>query len=121
MRRLHIAIIAVVVVALGATSWALLRKNHDPYAGLKCPDDYANGQDRTAGFQKFVDIYDEQHASSSSADLMLARQEFFRAHGCTAALQRLADYDSGNIDPETKAMIEGIVDDYFDSPASGSQ
>lgn len=76
------------------------------YAHLRCPDDYPTSEDRQVGFQEFVDIYTQNYPQGSNVELMTARRQFYHDHSCVAALQRIADYDAGRVDSETKAIVE---------------
>ena len=83
------------------------------FSALRCPDEYANSKDRIKAFDMFVSAFFEVNSGTTYADLALARHEFYVEFNCTEALKRESDYMNGNVDPETRASIERIMQETF--------
>ena len=63
-------------------------KRNDPYADLKCPDDYDNREEQMIGFNKFLDRYLDKNPAASGQDIQNERLMFFEKHNCVAGLER---------------------------------
>lgn len=85
----------------------------EEFSALRCPDEYQNSEDRIKGFDMFVSAFFEINPGATYADLAQARHEFYVEFNCTEALKRESDYLSGNVDPETQASIERVMDEAF--------
>lgn len=61
----------------------------------------------------FVSAFFEINPGATYADLAQARHDFYVEFNCTDALKRESDYQSGNLDPETKQAVEKIINQTF--------
>src|SRR3989344_7787238 len=85
----------------------------EEFSALRCPDTYANSQDRIKGFDMFVSAFFEINPGATYADLAQARHEFYVEYNCTEALKRESDYLNGRLDEETEQAIERVMSDAF--------
>jgi len=79
----------------------------------KCPDDFTNSDEKIAAFDAWVTDFYNKNPDASIEDMAQARLDHNVKNGCTKAIQRYNDYVNDNVDPETKAKIENVVNEYF--------
>ena len=111
-------VVVVAFVILGSYFYFAHKPQHElrqrtAFRDLKCPDDYKTDKERNEAFQDFVDYYYEYNPSGSLDYLADSRREFYVRHDCTEALKREADYLNGDVNPETKASIERVIQETF--------
>lgn len=106
-------IIACVILTVVGYFYFTHKPQNQPFTALRCPDEYTNSQDRIKAFDMFVSAFYEVNPGATYADLARARHEFYVEFNCTEALKRESDYFNGNVDPETRASIERVVDETF--------
>lgn len=95
----------LIVAILGLV--ALMSYNQNRF---KCPDEYETSEELLASLTRWTDDFYDKNPDASIGDWADARQVFYRQNDCKEALQRSADYDSGNADPVAKKRIDDAVD-----------
>lgn len=73
-----------------------------------CPDDFTNSEEEIADFEKWVDNFYTENPEATISEISRARVDFWIDNNCKGALKRYADYVAGNIDEETKQLIEMV-------------
>lgn len=71
-----------------------------------CPDDFKDPKQEIASFSEWVREFTEKYSNATNSDLSEARKNFYIENNCTEALKRYKDYMNGNVDEETKQLIE---------------
>ena len=74
-----------------------------------CPDDFKNSKEEIAFFSKWLDNFYSKKPNATMKEMSRARVDFWIDNNCKEALKRYADYMSGNVDDETKQLIETII------------
>src|SRR3990167_8396894 len=102
--RKYIYITGLVILALAGYFYFIPKLQNEPpqlsdeqFSALRCPDEYANSQDRIKAFDMFVSAFFEINPGATYADLAQARHDFYVEFNCTEALERESDYLSGNL------------------------
>lgn len=74
-----------------------------------CPDDFEDPKQEIASFVKWGEEFWVDNPSATVSDFSQARINFWRENNCTEALKRYEDYMAGNVDEETKRLIEIVI------------
>lgn len=74
-----------------------------------CPDDFKDPKQEIASFVKWSEKFWEDNPSATMSDFSQARVNFWRENKCAEALKRYDDYMAGNMDEETKRLIEAVI------------
>lgn len=85
----------------------------NPLLSLKCPDDYSSSEEKLADFDIWVSNFYDKNPGATYDDLSTARKRFYINHDCKEALNRLVDWESDNVEPETKAKVYEAIDEVF--------
>jgi hypothetical protein len=70
-----------------------------------CPDDFTNSEEKIAAFEEWVNNFYDNNPNAPLSDFSEARRDFYIENDCKEALQRVDDYESGNVTEEQKALI----------------
>ncbi|HEY4500877.1 MAG TPA: hypothetical protein VJI70_01235 [Candidatus Paceibacterota bacterium] len=110
-------VIGVVIVIIGLAVAISLVTWRDSFhneqivqSQQKCPDDYATHEEQLAALKEWTSYFYDKYPNASAGDWADARRDFFQQNDCKEALQRAEDYNSGNIDPTIKKIIDDAVD-----------
>ena len=71
-----------------------------------CPDDFKDSTKEIASFSKWTDEFYQNNPKATIKEMSEARVAFWRDNHCTEALKRYDAYIAGDIDGETKQLIE---------------
>jgi len=82
---------------------------------VRCPDDFTNFNEQSIAFDKWTKDFYDKNPNASIEDFAEARMDFLQNNNCDEALKRYNDYLSGNVDSNTKQMIEGVVSEYLNN------
>ena len=74
-----------------------------------CPDDFKDSNAKIASFSEWVKDFTEKYPNATNSDLSKARREFYVKNNCMTSLKRYDDYVAGNVDKETKQLIEMVI------------
>ena len=69
--------------------------------------------EKIASFSEWVEEFTEKYPNATDSDLSMARREFYEKNNCTTSLKRYDDYVAGNVDEETKQLIEIVIREEF--------
>lgn len=106
-------IVSTLILILSVLVLVGIRGEKSEVVLLKCPDQYESSEEKIADFDKWTKDFYDKNPDASYADLSDARKQFYIDNNCTEALQRLADWESDDVDPEKKAMIYDVIDETF--------
>ena len=74
-----------------------------------CPDDFKDPKEEIASFAKWTNNFYNNNPNVSMGEMSEARRDFYVENNCTAALKRHDYFLLGNIDEETKKLMEMII------------
>ena len=74
-----------------------------------CPDDFKDPKKEIASFSKWTDEFYQNNPKATMKEMSDARVAFWRDNNCNEALKRYDAYIAGNIDGETKQLIEMVA------------
>ena len=74
-----------------------------------CPDDFKDPEEEIASFTAWVKEFTEKYPNATNSDLAEARRSFYVENNCAEALKRHDDYISGNVDEQTRRLIETVI------------
>lgn len=100
----RLLLIAPLVLAFG-----VYVNNGYKYNKPICPDDFKDPKQEIASFTQWVKEFAEKYPNATNSDLSKARKDFYIKNNCTEALKRYDDYMAGNIDEDTKKLIEMVI------------
>ena len=74
-----------------------------------CPDDFKDSKQKIALFTEWGKEFWENNPNATVRDFSKARVNFWKENNCTEALKRYDDYMAGNVDEDTKKLIEDVI------------
>src|SRR3989344_3613466 len=93
-----------VIVAVGVAINMVYKSNNQV-----CPDDFATSEERTSVMVKWTNDFFDKNVDATISDFSKARKNFYIENNCTKALQRVEDYKTGEVDKETRELIESVT------------
>lgn len=99
-------ILAIVFLTLGLGMFSHFNQQQQ-----KCPDEHATFKEQTAAVIQWSNDFYEKHPDASISDWSAARREFYEKNKCIKALQRVADYESGNVSLDAKKAVDDGIEE----------
>ncbi|KKS44993.1 MAG: hypothetical protein UV10_C0036G0002 [Candidatus Azambacteria bacterium GW2011_GWA1_42_19] len=104
IEQLRNLLILGILLVVGVTV-SMVYKSNNPI----CPDDFKDPKREIAAFSEWGKEFWENNPNATVSDFSQARVDFWRENNCTKALKRYEDYMAGNVDEETKQLIEMVI------------
>ena len=74
-----------------------------------CPDDFKNPNQEIASFYEWAKEFVDENPNATMSEFSQARRDFYVENKCKEALKRYDDYMAGNVDEETRQLIEMTI------------
>jgi len=80
-----------------------------------CPDDFKDPEQEVAAFDEWAKDFMYKNPTATIKEFSKARRDFYLENNCKEALKRYDDYMAGNVDEETKQLIESVIKEQMGS------